>query len=78
MNNIESAIALLKENGYKVTPPAKTTPIPNGVFRVTICGLKDRFIEGREEEKEAILLDFAEKGYNVEKIEFAKDRFYFQ
>lgn len=72
---IENAIALLKENGYKITPPSNLAPLPNGCFRVD-CGTDVYFVEGREDDKEKILLDFAAKDRKVQEIKFAEDMFY--
>lgn len=74
----ESAAEFLRSKGYKIKPPAEPSPVPNGCFRVECAGVdKPFFVEGGEEEKEEISLDFQQRGYKVEKIEFAKDQFYF-
>ncbi len=74
----ESAAEFLRSKGYKVKPPAEPEPLPNGCYRVQCAVVgKPFFVEGNEEEKEQISLDFQRRGYKVEKIEFAKDQFYF-
>ena len=74
----ESAAEFLRSKGYKVKPPVKPAPVPNGCFRVECQGVDQPFfVEGQEEEKEKISLDFQRRGYIVDKIEFAKDQFYF-
>ena len=72
---IELAIKLLKEAGYKIKPPSEIAPLPNGCFRID-CGTDVFFVEGREEEKDKIRLDFEEKGHTVKEIKFAEDMFY--
>lgn len=74
----ESAAEFLRSKGYKVKPPAEPSPVPNGCFRVECWGVNQPFfVEGQGREKEEISLDFQRRGYKVEKIEFAKDQFYF-
>ena len=74
---VEEAITLLKEKGYKIKPPAAPKKIPTGCYRIDCRGgVGPFFMEGIKGEEWQTKQHYEKLGYEVMEVTFAEDKFY--